>query len=206
MYGVQPKRILLSRLYSWTKSEFMIWNHFTAAFSGLIVSEVNFNFPVLFTIMDFVFCMSAVLLFLHHQDTVSYKNLVSRTLCPTRCLKICNTVFVFQSLKSCFVFLKLFHLTPIFQLYCWLPTFQKSDFWGGWVGEWRSWMSFCCCDTQSACDLRLAGLFSFLSSGVNTVNPSQSEQAASCLVPPTILVFFLFSFMSMYSHMHAVCE
>ena len=43
-----------------------------AAVPGLIVSDVNFNFPFLFTTMDFVFCNSGVLLFLHHQDTESY--------------------------------------------------------------------------------------------------------------------------------------
>ena len=45
------------------------------------------TFHVLFTTMDFIFCKSGVLLFLHHQDTVSYWILVSSTLCPIRCLK-----------------------------------------------------------------------------------------------------------------------
>ena len=44
-------------------------------------------FPVLFTATNFVSCMSTAQLFLHHWDTMSLQNLVSRTLCPFWCSK-----------------------------------------------------------------------------------------------------------------------
>ena len=42
-----------------------------AAILGLIIKDVNWTFYVLFTTTDVVFHKSDVLLFLHHQDTVS---------------------------------------------------------------------------------------------------------------------------------------
>ena len=45
MYCAQSKHItlFLCKLYSWTESKVMIGSHFTAAVSGLIVCDVNFN-------------------------------------------------------------------------------------------------------------------------------------------------------------------
>ena len=62
---------------SWTECELMIINHSTAAVAGLITFYVLFA-----TTVVVFFSKSSVLLFLHHLDTVSYQNLVSRTLCP----------------------------------------------------------------------------------------------------------------------------
>ena len=43
-YSAWSKHIMLCRLNSWTKSNFMIRNHSTAAVPWLIISDVNFNF------------------------------------------------------------------------------------------------------------------------------------------------------------------
>ena len=60
---------------------------FWQLFQGWLWVMWTWTFPVSFTTMDFVFCKSGVALFLHHQDTMSYWNLVSRILCPIRCSK-----------------------------------------------------------------------------------------------------------------------
>ena len=82
------KCIMLCRLYNWTKSRFMIRNHFTAAVSGLIVSDVNLNFScfvhnvqrILFSasLVSLCFCIirtlfECVLSNFGLQDTLSYQ-------------------------------------------------------------------------------------------------------------------------------------
>ena len=49
MYSAQSNLIILflCRLFCWNESKFMTKSHFTAAFPGLIVSDVNFNLPLL---------------------------------------------------------------------------------------------------------------------------------------------------------------
>ena len=65
---------------------------FWQLFQGWLWVMWTWTFPVSFTTMDFVFCKSGVALFLHHQDTMSYWNLVSRILCPIRCSKKCASL------------------------------------------------------------------------------------------------------------------
>ena len=65
----------------------MIRNHSTAAVPGLSVSDVNFNFTCFVHNYGFCFLQFLVLQFLHHQDSVSFWNLSSRTFCPIRCSK-----------------------------------------------------------------------------------------------------------------------
>ena len=66
----------------------MIVNHSTAAVGGLTVSDVNFNIST----TDFVFCKSGVLLFLHHQDTVSHSNFGLQDALLYQVLKKCATL------------------------------------------------------------------------------------------------------------------
>ena len=70
------------KVTSWTETT--LWQLFKNCLSVMWTS----TFHVLFT-TDFVFCKCkpGVLLFLHHQDTVSPLTLVSRTHCPIMCTK-----------------------------------------------------------------------------------------------------------------------
>ena len=86
MSSAWSKRIMFfpCRLYCWTESKFKIRNHFTAAVSWLIVSDVNFNFSCFGHNHGFCFLQvwrptvfastkRCVLLKFGLQDTLSYK-------------------------------------------------------------------------------------------------------------------------------------
>ena len=90
IHSARSKCNMLYRLWNWNKSNFMIRNLYNslAAVPGVIFSDVNFAFSCFVHNHRILFSANLVsYCFLHHQDTMSYYSLVSRTLCPWRCSK-----------------------------------------------------------------------------------------------------------------------